>query len=265
MILVRAEGLGVDRGGKTLLDSVDVELRAGELTVVVGPNGAGKSTLLRTLSGELVPTRGRVTLAGRELAAWDAKALARRRAVVAQHVHVAFPWTVWDLVALGRLPHDGSPAETTGIVERALDQVGLRQLAERNSHDLSGGEMQRVHLARSIAQLSGMAAAVLLLDEPTASLDPAHQHETLRLARQLARTGHAVLCILHDLALAARYADRALVLERGLCAGQGPAAEVLEPGLLARVFKIRTIRHTDPASGEDSLFVLGPLEEGRPQ
>jgi iron complex transport system ATP-binding protein len=262
VILARGEALGVDRSGKSLLDDVTLDLRAGELTVVVGPNGAGKSTLLRVLSGEIAPTRGCVTMFGEPLAGWEPRALARRRAVVAQHVNVAFPWAVWDLVALGRLPHDAG--NESRIIDAALAQVGMTAFARRSSAELSGGEMQRVHLARAIAQLHGTEAALLLLDEPTASLDPAHQHETLRLARAMARAGHAVLCILHDLALAARYADRALVLDRGTCVGQGAAAEVLAPALLAKVFKIRTMRHTDPASGEDSLFVLGPLAEEEP-
>lgn len=260
MILARGRNLSVLRGNKTLLDDVSVDLRAGELTVVVGPNGAGKSTLLRTLSGELTPTRGEVSFFERSLASWEPRELARRRAVVAQHVHVAFPWSVWDLVALGRMPHDTSAKDDERIVHDALARVGLGGLAHRTSNQLSGGELQRVHLARALVQLGDGKDAVLLLDEPTASLDPAHQYETLRLARDLARQGHGVLCILHDLALAARYADRALVLQAGRCVRQGPARDVLEPELLAEVFEIRTLRHTHQ-TGEEGLFVVGPLHE----
>lgn len=263
-ILARGEQLSVVRGQKALLDQVSVELRAGELTVVVGPNGAGKSTLLRSLSGEITPSYGKVSFFGTPLASWEPRALARRRAVVAQHVHVAFPWRVWDLVALGRMPHDTRAQENERVVRDALVQVGMSDFAERSSNQLSGGELQRVHLARAIAQLGGSEQGVLLLDEPTASLDPAHQYETLRLAQRLAHAGHAVLCILHDLALAARYADRALVLRAGQCVRQGPAREVIEPDLLAQVFQIRTLRHTHEPTGEEGLFVVGPLhEQGR--
>ena len=265
MILAHGNDLTVTRGAKTLLDSVSVDVEAGELTVVVGPNGAGKSTLLRVLSGELAPTRGHVRLFDRALEDWDPRVLARRRAVVSQHVQVAFPWNVGDLVALGRLPHDTSAAENDRIVHESLARVGLGAFADRNSSELSGGELQRVHLARAVAQLAGSENAVLLLDEPTASLDPAHQHETLRLAHSLSRQGHGVLCILHDLGLAARYADRVLVLKNARCARQGLASEVLEAELLAEVFEVRTFRHTHHATGEEALFVLGPTTEQEPR
>ena len=256
-----AEGLTVRRGGRALIESISLTLAPGTLTAVVGPNGAGKSTLLRTLAGEILPDAGTIRLGGRALASIPTRELATLRAVVSQHVHVAFPWKIRDLVALGRMPHGDGEARAATFADAALAEVDMSAFAERMSHQLSGGELQRVHLARALVQLESNAdtqRAVLLLDEPTASLDPIHQHEILRLARARAQRGWAVLCILHDLPLATRYADRAVVLAGGRLVRQGLVRETLEPELLAEVFKIRAIRQT--VDGGEALFVVGPLD-----
>lgn len=213
--LLRVRDLGYSVAGRELLRQVSLNLEAGELLVVLGRNGAGKSTLLGHLSGEL---HGRgVELFGQPLNHHKASETAKRRAVLPQQTAISFAFEVLDIVLLGRIPHGGR--ETLGdraIAAKCLERVGLGGYETRNIQTLSGGEQQRVHLARTLAQLEGAGRErVLLLDEPTASLDLAHQHSTLRLARELCAEGVGVLAILHDLNLAAQYADRVLVLADG--------------------------------------------------
>ncbi|GHF85507.1 hemin import ATP-binding protein HmuV [Deinococcus ficus] len=211
--------------GRDLLRELSFHLAAGEVLAVLGRNGAGKSTLLRHLTGEL--GQGGVQLFGQPLRAVNRAEAARRRAVLPQHTAASFAFEVLDVVLLGRIPH--GQRETTHdrrVAAECLARVGLAGYETRNIQTLSGGEQQRVHLARTLAQLHGVTGdRVLLLDEPTASLDLAHQHATLRLARTLGREGVGVLAVLHDLNLAAQYADRVLVLSGGrIVACDRPAA-----------------------------------------
>ncbi|MBZ9753049.1 heme ABC transporter ATP-binding protein [Deinococcus sp. HMF7604] len=213
--LVRVTELEYEVAGRTLLRQVSLSLQAGELLVVLGRNGAGKSTLLKHLTGEL--GRRGVELFGQALPEWRGAELARRRAVLPQQTPVSFAYEVLDVVLLGRIPHgrNETPADRA-IAAACLARVGLAGYEGRNIQTLSGGEQQRVHLARTLAQLEGTPGdRVLLLDEPTASLDLAHQHATLRLARDLCAQGVGVLAVLHDLNLAAQYADRVLLLSDG--------------------------------------------------
>ena len=230
---------GRSLGGRVLLREVTLGVAAGEVLAVVGPNGAGKSTLLRVLAGELRPAAGRAAFAGQALQDWPARALAQRRAVVSQRVALAFPLTVVEVVAIGRLPWLGTPeaARDEAAIASALRRAGVAALAGRSYATLSGGEQQRVQLARALAQLDGAAApAALLLDEPTASLDAGHRGALLGLLRDLAGAGTAVLVVLHDLNEASFVADRVAILQAGGCVGLGPPAEALEPGLLRRVY-----------------------------
>ncbi|NIC06850.1 ATP-binding cassette domain-containing protein [Billgrantia bachuensis] len=232
-------------------------LGPGELLAIVGPNGAGKSTLLSLLSGYRRPERGNVCLDDKSLSWWAPAELARRRALVAQKLTLGFDWPVHELVALGS---EASPEE----VETVLAMLDLEPLAERGALSLSGGEAQRVMIARALCQLGlGHAASVpvgsvLLLDEPTSALDIGQQQRLMRLLRQLAeRQRLAVACVLHDLNLAARYAHRVWLLERGRRIASGLPTEVLSPSVLARVFDAELEVRTRRGDGSP-LVVLAP-------
>lgn len=262
----KALDVGVERGGRLLLQQASVSVAPGELTVLVGPNGAGKSTLLRTLSGELRPSQGQVLLWDRPLADWTALELATRRAVVAQSAQMAFPWVVRDLVALGRSPHRTPRQVDDALVKHALRRVGVEHLAERVSTTLSGGELQRVQIARALTQLGfdpdhpeALRDKLLFLDEPTASLDPVHQHQVLTLARELAEAGIGVLCIVHDLAMAHRYAHRVLVLAAGRVAFDGAPEQALSPARVAAIFHVQAHLLALPDSQHLALSIQGPL------
>lgn len=236
---VSLSAIRLERGGRVVLDDVSLDFAAGEVTAIVGPNGAGKSSLLSVASSELVPTRGQVSLAGRVLSRWSPGELATKRAVLPQASTLSFAFTVDEVVRLGRLPHLSSKRTDDRIARAALAKVGLEGFGARSYLELSGGERQRVQLARVLAQVWEPAAhRVLLLDEPTASLDLVHQHTTLGVAREMAAEGVAVAVVLHDLNLAAQYADRiALMSRRGLRAVGSPEA-VLRPPILEPVFSI---------------------------
>ena len=262
-----ATAITVRRGGRALLDAASISLTPGRVTAVVGPNGAGKSTLLRVLSGELVPDAGSVAFAGRPLAAWPAAELARQRAVLPQESDLRFPFRVAEVVRLGRIPHPGGGDTLAdhAIAADALTRVDLNPLADRLYPSLSGGEKQRVHLARALAQLApadGNAAPpsrVLLLDEPTAALDLAHQHSVLALARKLASgEGVAVLAILHDLNLVLAYADDLVVLNHGRVAASGAVETTLTPDLVRAVFAVPARLLPSSIPGGRPQLLLGP-------
>lgn len=216
-------------------------LRSGELLAIVGPNGAGKSTLLSLLSGFRRPERGAVTLDDTPLSGWEPAALARRRALVAQKMTLGFDWPVRELVTLGS-------EATESEVDTVLALLDLEALAERGAMGLSGGEAQRVMIARALCQL-GLGRSqqtepgqVLLLDEPTSALDIGQQQRLMRLLRYLAQEHRlAIACVLHDLNLAARYTHRVWLLERGRRIATGTPAEVLDGRTLARVFEAELV------------------------
>lgn len=239
---LECRGVGVGVGGRTArLALVDARLRPACFTAIVGPNGAGKSTLLSHLAGERAPLCGEVVLDGRPLARHGAQALALRRAVMPQDCGVAFDFTAQEVVELGRYPHRGRPGAQEGqIVPRAMELTQVAHLAQRSVTTLSGGERARVHLARALAQVwqppQDGGARWLLLDEPTAALDLAHQHLSMGLLRRLAREqGMGVVAVIHDLNLALRYADEVLLLGHGRCQ-TGPVQAVLTPEAIARVW-----------------------------
>jgi iron complex transport system ATP-binding protein len=237
--MIAARDIMVRAGGRALLAGVSLELRAGEVLVLAGPNGAGKSTLFKVLAGEMAPQSGMATLEGTDLLRLAPSALARRRAVLAQHVALTFPMPVREVVALGRLPWHGSgeAARDAAAIAAAMREADVTHLAGRAHATLSGGERQRVHLARALAQLDGAGMpAALLLDEPTASLDAGHRAALLRLLRRLAGRGLAVLVVLHDLQEAAFVADRVALLEGGRLVACGPPAVALDPALLEQVY-----------------------------
>ena len=222
---------------REVLHDCDVCVGAGEVVCLVGPNGAGKSTLLRALAGLLVPRSGDVRLDGRDLRSLARREIARRIAVVPQVFETLFPFTVREVVALGRTARlslfGRASAADRAAVDRALDELALLALADRTITEISGGERQRAVLAMALAQ----EGDVLLLDEPTAHLDPAHQLATLALVRRLARTrGLAVVAVLHDLNLAASAATRIVVIEHGRVVVDAPPLDALTPEVVGRVF-----------------------------
>ena len=238
--------------GRYLLDQVSLTLVPGEVHAVLGRNGAGKSTLLRLLAGDIQPLGGSVTLNGRALPAWTPRERARRRAVLPQSESLRFGFSAEQVVAMGRYASaQHRPEVEQGIVREALQLAGVADLAQRRYPSLSGGERARVQFARVMAQIweppadgaasgkdGGDSARYLLLDEPTASLDLAHQHGCLLQARRFAASGVGVLAVLHDPNLALRYADRVTVLENGRVTGQGPTRELLSRELLERTYGI---------------------------
>lgn len=242
--------LTVRRGGITALDRVSLRLQAGQVSGVLGPNGAGKSTLLEALSGELKTARGQVMLHGRALEGWSDRERARCLAVLPQSSTLSFAFQVEDVVAMGRLPHCSGRQADARIVAAALQAADAQHLAGRSYLRLSGGERQRVHLARVLAQLwPGDEGSVLLLDEPTSMLDPAHQHSILQAVRRFAEQGGAALVILHDLNLAARYCDRLLLLKNGRAQIAGAPDEVLREAPLQAVFGLDVLVQRHPERG----------------
>lgn len=247
-------------GARALVDDVSLDMAPGEVLAVVGPNGAGKSTLLRLLVGDLVPTAGVAELDGRPLAAYSPRALALRRAVMPQTTALAFAFTALEVVLMGRHPHLGAGGESPHDLAVAHSKMALTDtldLAERRFPTLSGGEQARTTLARVLAQ----EAPLLLLDEPTAHLDPRHQHNTLALARSVAAEGGAVLSVLHDLNLAAAYADRVALLAQGRLVAVGPPEQVLTADRLGEVFRIPFLVARHPALAHP-LLVPQPLPAG---
>jgi iron complex transport system ATP-binding protein len=236
-VLLRATELSVSLSGTVIVDQISVDLESGKLTVLVGPNGAGKTTLMRALAG-LLPAEGRVELQGRPLREISARERARHIAYLPQGHVFHWPMSVAAVVALGRHPHADafSPLSDAdrAAVGRALAATAIEPWAARTVTTLSGGERARVALARALAT----QAPILLVDEPTMSLDPRHQLVVMELLARAAHDGGAVLAIVHDLALAARFADRVVMMERGRLVADGSAREVLTPQRIADVFAV---------------------------
>jgi iron complex transport system ATP-binding protein len=241
MTALRTRALGFAASGRPLLRDVSFELPCGTLLAVIGPNGAGKTTLARLLCGVLAPDVGEVELRGQPLAALSRREVARRIAVVPQELALDFPFQVREMVAMGRAPHLGALARERPVdvaaVERALAELGLIPLATRTFPTLSGGEKQRVLLARARAQ----EADLLLLDEPTAHMDLGHRlhaFEWLRGWLDAEPAQRAALVVTHELELAARFADAVLLLDRGSVAAAGPPGEVLQPERIGAVYQV---------------------------
>jgi iron complex transport system ATP-binding protein len=248
-------------GGAHLLHGISIQFNPGEVVALLGANGAGKSTLLRLIAGELRPVRGEVRWGGRPLAALGLKELAARRGVLAQQGQIGFPMEAGEVVALGRAPHGDSHLQARALAAAAMRRTGTGHLDARLAPTLSGGELQRVQAARVLTQIDGVSGGrALLLDEPVSALDPCHQHRLLQLAVEEATRGAAVLCVLHDLNLAARYATRVVALERGRIVEDGSPGEVLRPDLLARLFRVDAEVHSLPSYPWPIVVTRGPLE-----
>ncbi|MFC7309779.1 heme ABC transporter ATP-binding protein [Streptomyces monticola] len=252
--VAEARGLRVRLGAREVLAGVDLTARAGEVLALVGPNGAGKSTLLAALAADLPAAAGTVHICGRPSSDWPAPELALRRAVLPQSATLSFPFPVEDVVRMGRAPWAGTEQadEDDVAVAAAMAATEVTEFAARPFSALSGGERARVALARVLAQ----TAPLLLLDEPTAALDLRHQELVLRICRERAAAGDAVVVVLHDLGLAAGYADRVAVLEGGLVAADGPPGRVFTEGLLSTVYRqpVEVVPH--PRTGTPLVLPL---------
>lgn len=236
-----ARQVTVMRGNARLLDGVDIEVRSGEFVAVLGPNGAGKSTLLGAIAGDFPLSSGEVTINGRSIAGFAPRDLARIRAVLPQQIVISFPFTVREVVAMGRNPwldeHDDEK------IDAAMRRLDVEALGGRTYQTLSVGEQARVSMARVLAQ----DTPLLLLDEPTAVLDIGQQERFLAVARALVDEGRGVVAVLHDLNVAMRFASRVVVLHEGRCVANGEPRSVLTPALLSNVYhqKIRVENTTD--------------------
>jgi len=256
--MMRLSDVTLARRGRHIVEDLSLDVVPGRLLAIVGPNGAGKSTLLAAMANDLKPAKGSIRLDDKDLQSWAPLDLARRRAVMPQAARLGFSLPVRDVVSLGRSPfwQSHTRAENASAVARALRAGDVAHLATRPYETLSGGEQQRVQLARAMAQLdieNDGARPILLLDEPTANLDLAHQHAVLRLARDLTHRRVAVVAILHDLGLAFAYGDFVLALHEGRAVAHGRPQDVLTPDLMRQVFMVEgTI-----VSGY--LVVQGPL------
>jgi len=255
---IRLQGIRFAYQDREVLSGIDLEVERGEILALLGPNGCGKTTVLRHVAGVLGPSAGKVYLDLEELGRLRPRELARRLGVVEQDRHVGFAFRVEELVTLGRLPHmgrfgRGGPADRTAVA-RAMQLTGVTPLAQRPIDALSGGERQRVFLAMALAQ----APDVLLLDEPTAHLDVQHQLEFLSLVRHRAREGLTVLMALHDVNLAATFADRIGLMGRGVLLAAGHPREVLTPEALKAAFGVNCVVGTSPATGATYVHFAPP-------
>jgi iron complex transport system ATP-binding protein len=248
-VVIAAQGVRIERSGRALLDDVSLEVRAGEVLALLGPNGAGKSTLLGVLSGDTVPDSGSVRFGGRPIGDWSLIELARRRSVLLQDNQITFPFTVHQVVEMGRAPWRRTPLEEddNAAIAEALEATDIMHLGSRRVPSLSGGERARVAFARVMSGRTG----VLMLDEPTAALDLGHQEAVLTLARDRARAGDAVLVVLHDLNLAAAYADRIALLREGRVFACDAPERVLTAEIVSEVYRtpVEVIPHPGTGSG----------------
>jgi iron complex transport system ATP-binding protein len=253
--VLKLEGLTVGYGARGVLDGVSLAIERGEILALIGPNGAGKSTLIRAASGILVPAQGRVTVDGDDLRGLSTALRARRIAVAPQAIHFPEAFTARDTVLLGRTPHLGwlgreSPADRD-LAAEAMRRTCTQGLEARRLGEISSGERQLVFIARALAQ----SAPFLLMDEPTAHLDLKHQALVLALARDLAHSDHlGVLVALHDLNLAAQFADRIALLSAGKLAATGTPREVLTADRLRAAYGVPVSIHEHPVRGVPVIF-----------
>jgi len=253
---VVATGVGVSLDGHRILSNIDLAVAPGEVVALVGPNGAGKSTLLAAISGDVPTDTGSIEIAGRALADYRHLELARERAVLTQDNQLSFPFTVSQVVAMGRSPWTRTDRfdEDEVAIAQAMLAMDIDHLADRRFTSLSGGEKARVSLARVLAQRT----PIVMLDEPTAALDLRHQEDVMRAVRTLASAGTAVLVVVHDLSLAAAYADRVAIIAQGTLIAAGSPEQVLTAAQVSSVYGLPV--EVSLASGRP---VVVPVRERR--
>ena len=245
--MIEAENIQFRVGKKQILHSMSFEVTPGKLTVLLGPNGAGKSTLLKLLSGEENAYAGNIFINGQPIKKYTTQHLALQRAVLTQHYAVPLPFSCEEIVMMGRYPHQkhSSHIKDKKIVQHCLEEMEALMFSNRLFHTLSGGEQQRVQMARVMAQLhnshvekdNNFSDKVLLLDEPTASMDYRHQQLCMDRAKALSQQGCTVLAVLHDLNLAARYADNIFLMKDGRLLVKGKSNEVLQPSHINEAYE----------------------------
>lgn len=245
------ENLSLFRNERPVLSNISTTLSPGELVALIGPNGAGKSTLLNVLSGELAPSQGQITLHGQPLHHYSVLDQARQRAVMSQNYDVAFPFTVEEIVAMGRHCWNRTPQahQDTHIVNRMIEEHHLEPLRHTALPQISGGERQRTAFARVNAQ----NVPILFLDEPLSAMDIRHQEATMNRLRNLTDHGHTSLVVLHDLSTAAHYADRLLLLADGQLVAEGPPENICRAELLSQVYRTSLQVHHDDAGNIISI------------
>jgi len=256
------EGLSFAYRERQVLSDVTIDVAPGERFGLLGPTGSGKSTLVRLLSGVLRPSRGRILVGGRDLASFTARERARRIAVVPQETALDFPFSVLEIVLMGRAPHLGGFGfegdRDLAAAERAMSRTGVSELSRRFFHELSGGEKQRVVIARALAQ----EADVLLLDEPTTFLDIRHVVEIFELLTALAEEeGITLVVVSHDLNLAALYLERLAFLKAGRLHACGPPEEVLSYQTIRQVYETDVYVHRNDLTGRLNVLPLGAVRE----
>lgn len=258
--MFEASDISLNFGKKQILDNVSVSFEPGKISTILGPNGAGKSTLLKIMSGAIAASSGEVFFNGRNANEYTSRDLARMRAFLAQESSLQFDFSVEEVVILGRIPHlSGWETEQDwAICDWALNEVEMTEFRERKFATLSGGEKQRIHLARVLAQLEGNTdmdvPRWLLLDEPTSALDLKHQHSVLAMVRKLAENyGYGICVVLHDLNLAMRYTDYAVLMHRGKVFCAGETRQTLSEENISTVYGVNAIIHC--ARGNSCPFI----------
>ncbi|HDY8068354.1 TPA: heme ABC transporter ATP-binding protein [Vibrio vulnificus] len=241
-VVLRGQNLTLQYGQRRVLDQINIEFRAGEVVALLGPNGAGKSTLLKLLSGE-IPSSHDIEYFGKAASRWNSAKLARHLGLLPQSSSLTFPFLAKEVVELGAIPLALSQAEVKTIAEKYMTITDVVHLADSLYPALSGGEKQRLHFARVLTQLDQSGdKKILMLDEPTSALDLAHQHNTLRVAKQFAKEQNAcVIVVLHDLNLAAQYADRMVILHRGEIVVDARPEEALTPEIIDAVYGYKAL------------------------
>jgi iron complex transport system ATP-binding protein len=257
MTVIKLEQAGASPWGYPLLQDINLDLAAGSVMAVIGPNGAGKSSLLQLMAGGMIAESGSITLGDTALQLWPATQKARAVALLPQYSSLSFPYTVEEVIRLGRIPHQSGAQQDLGILQEVMQLTDTLSLGQRLYTQLSGGERQRVQLARVIAQLwrqQDSPTRLLLLDEPNTALDPAHQRMVLNVIRHMAGGGCAVALVMHDFNLVAAVADKILVLDRGRCVAQGTPDSVLTQAMFADVFKVDVHIEKHRSSGHPLVF-----------
>ncbi|BBM67105.1 hemin import ATP-binding protein HmuV [Vibrio alfacsensis] len=236
------KNISMQYGNRIVLDDISIDIRAGEVTALLGPNGAGKSTLLKLLCGE-IPSQNDIEYFGKQKNDWTPSESAKHIAMLPQHSTLTFPFLAKEVVELGAIPLSITNKETTQLALHYMEQTDVLHLADRLYPALSGGEKQRLHLARVLTQLHQSGERkILMLDEPTSALDLAHQHNTLKIAREAAKQHNAaVVVVLHDLNLASQYSDRLVLLHNGKLVCDDTPWNALTPERIEHVYGYRSI------------------------
>lgn len=251
---IELNNLSLTLGNKVILDNVSTHFNSGELTILLGPNGTGKSSLLKLITGEY-PTQGSIEFFNQNTTLWSPKVLAKHLGVLPQSSSLSFNFSVKEVVELGGIPLSASAATISELAEHNMGLTDTLHLKDRMYPSLSGGEKQRVHFARVLTQLSqSNDKQVLLLDEPTSALDLSHQHQTLSLAKRLTEHGAAVVIVMHDLNLAAQYADRIMILNQGNIVADGSPWQVLTEPTIKQVYHFDVTVISHPTHGYPVLL-----------